>query len=73
MALRRRHVRFPFPRSDAALAVHLAQLMACGAYSPVVDRTFGFDELRDAYTCVDSGRKVGNVVVVMPAADRDAG
>ena len=47
--------------------------MARGAYRPVVDRTFGFDELRDAYTYVDSGRKVGNVVVVMPAADRDAG
>ena len=76
MALRRRHVRFPFPRSDAALAAlaaHLAQLMARGAYRPVVDRTFGFDELRDTYTYVDSGRKVGNVVVVMPAADRDAG
>ena len=36
MALRRRHVRFPFPRSDAALAAHLAQLMARGAYRPVV-------------------------------------
>ncbi len=71
--LRRRHVRFPFPHADAALAAHLARLMARGAYRPVVDRTFGFDELRDAYAYVDSGRKVGNVVVVMPAVDRDAG
>ena len=71
--LRRRHARFPFPHSDAALAAHLVQLMALGAYRPVVDRTFDFDELRDAYAYVDSGRKVGNVVVVMPAVDRDAG
>ena len=71
--LRRRHARFPFPHSDAALAAHLVQLMALGAYRPVVDRTFDFDALRDAYAYVDSGSKVGNVVVVMPAVHRDAG
>ncbi len=70
--LRRRHVRFPVPHADAALAAHLAGLMARGAYRPVVDRTFGFDALRDAYAYVDSGRKIGNVVVVMPGIDLDA-
>ena len=40
--------------------------MARGAYRPVVDRTFSFAELREAYAYVDTGRKVGNVVVVMP-------
>ena len=69
--LRRRHVRFPFPtRTPPRRAPRPA--MARGAYRPVVDRTFGFDELRDAYAYVDSGRKVGNVVVVMPTVDRDA-
>ncbi|WP_307874557.1 quinone oxidoreductase family protein [Frankia nepalensis] len=68
-ALGRRRVRFPFPHSDADLAAHLAGLMARGAYRPVVDRTYDFDDLRDAYAYVDSGRKVGNVVVLMPGAD----
>ncbi|MEZ5408998.1 MAG: NAD(P)-dependent alcohol dehydrogenase [Acidimicrobiales bacterium] len=67
-ALGRRHVRFPFPRSDAALASHLRNLMLRGAYRPVVDQTYRFDELREAYTYVDTGRKVGNVLVIMPAA-----
>ncbi|MDR7254708.1 NADPH:quinone reductase-like Zn-dependent oxidoreductase [Nocardioides sp. BE266] len=62
----RRHARFPFPHADADLAAHLAGLMASGAYRPVVDRTYAFDDLREAYAYVDSGRKVGNVVVVMP-------
>jgi NADPH:quinone reductase-like Zn-dependent oxidoreductase len=66
-------VRFPLPRANAALAAHLRQLMDRGAYRPVVDRTFDFDELRDAYAYVDTGRKVGNVVVTMPGADRKAG
>jgi NADPH:quinone reductase-like Zn-dependent oxidoreductase len=63
--LGRRHVRFPLPHADAALADHLRQLMVRGAYRPVVDRTFRFDELREAYAYVDTGRKVGNVVVTV--------
>lgn len=65
-ALRWRHVRFPLPRADADLASHIGRLMADGAYRPVVDRTYAFDELRDAYAYVDSGRKVGSVVVLVP-------
>jgi NADPH:quinone reductase-like Zn-dependent oxidoreductase len=66
--LGRRHALFPLPHEDADLAAHLARLMERGAYRPVVDRTYDFDELRDAYAYVDTGRKVGNVVVVMPEA-----
>ena len=72
-ALGRRHVRFPLPRAEASLAAYLGRLMNSGAYRPVVDRTYDFDELRDAYAYVDTGRKVGNVVVVMPEADSKAG
>lgn len=69
-ALRRRNVSFPLPRGGPALAAHLRDLMARGAYRPVVDRTYPFQELRRAYEYVDSGRKVGNVVIVMPAHAR---
>ena len=61
-------MRFPLPRADASLAAYLCHLMDRGAYRPVVDRTFDFDELRDAYDYVDTGRKVGNVVVIMPGS-----
>lgn len=71
-AVGRRHVRFPLPHEDAALAGHLFGLMDSGTYRPVVDRTYRFDELREAYAYVDSGRKVGNVVVTMPGPDPDA-
>lgn len=71
--LGRRHVRFPLPHADAVLAAHLRDLMVRGAYRPVVDRTFAFEDLRDAYAYVDSGRKVGNVVVTMLEAGRNTG
>jgi NADPH:quinone reductase-like Zn-dependent oxidoreductase len=63
--LGRRHVLFPLPQGNAELAAHLADLMARGAYRPVVDRTFPFERLREAYAYVDTGRKVGNVVVTL--------
>ncbi|MGB3858119.1 MAG: zinc-binding dehydrogenase [Ornithinimicrobium sp.] len=66
--LRRRHVRFPLPHADAGLAGHLRDLMGSGAYHPVVDRTYPFSEIGDAYAYVDSGRKIGNVVVTMPGS-----
>ncbi len=69
-ALNRRHVSFPLPRADDTLAGHLRDLMDRGAYHPVVDRTYPFEGIRDAYAYVDSGRKVGNVVVTMPGATR---
>ena len=72
-ALGRRNVRFPLPREDAGLADYLCQLMHRGGYRPVVDRTYRFDELHEAYAYVDTGRKVGNVVVIMPGLDRNAG
>jgi NADPH:quinone reductase-like Zn-dependent oxidoreductase len=66
-----RHVRFPLPHADAALAAHLRELMGSGAFRPVVDRTFDFGDLRHAYAYVDTGRKVGNVVITMPVGGRD--
>ena len=70
----RRHVRFPLPRADSTLATHLRRLMERGDYRPVIDRTYSFDDLREAYAYVDSGRKVGNVVVRMTdVADDHAG
>jgi len=44
-----------------------------GSYRPVVDRIYEFDKLRDAYAYVDTGRKVGNVVVIMPGHGQNAG
>ncbi|QOK24047.1 zinc-binding dehydrogenase [Janibacter indicus] len=70
--LGRRHVRFPYPRATTEVAADLERLLASSAYRPVVDRTYGFDELCAAHTHVDTGRKVGSVVVRAPQAKRAA-
>ena len=47
--------------------VHLAallDLMADGAFSPVMDRSYPLTDLVEAHRYVETGRKRGNVVVV---------
>lgn len=60
---RGRRVRFPIPRSDPGVMAHLKELIASGAFRPVVDRSYPLDEIVEAYRYVESGRKVGNVVI----------
>ncbi len=58
-----RRVRFPFPLHDQAMIRHFADLLADGRLRPLVDRHFPLDRIVEAYRYVDSGQKVGNVVI----------
>lgn len=44
----------------------LISLCEAGAFKPVIDRCFPLDRISDAHARVDSGRKVGSVVVTVP-------
>jgi NADPH:quinone reductase-like Zn-dependent oxidoreductase len=45
----------------------LAGLAATGAIRPVIDRVYDLDDIREAHTYVDTGRKRGNVIVTLGA------
>jgi NADPH:quinone reductase-like Zn-dependent oxidoreductase len=62
--LRRRKVMFPIPRRpDQELASHLREVIASGAFRPLIDRRYPLDQIVEAYRYVETGRKVGNVVI----------
>ena len=65
LALVSRRVHFPLPKGGPEVAARIRDLMASGALRPLVDRTYRFDEIRDAYAYVDSGRKVGSVALAI--------
>ena len=66
---RGRRVEFPIPRHDQGMVEYLRDLMAEGAFTPVIDRTYPLDRIVEAYQYVETGQKVGNVVIAMaPAA-----
>ena len=65
-----KRVKFPLPRYNKRMIEELKRLMAAGAFTPLIDRVFPLDEIVDAYRYVESGRKIGNVVIrVGPAVE----
>jgi NADPH:quinone reductase-like Zn-dependent oxidoreductase len=60
---RGRRVGFPFPRHDAAMIRELAGHLASGRFRPLIDRHYPLAEIVEAYRYVETGRKLGNVVV----------
>jgi NADPH:quinone reductase-like Zn-dependent oxidoreductase len=43
----------------------LKEMMQNGEFTPVIDRRYPLDQIVDAYRYVESGRKVGNVVITV--------
>nr|WP_035740735.1 NAD(P)-dependent alcohol dehydrogenase [Parafrankia elaeagni] len=60
---RGRRVMFPFPSIDQQMVEHLGDLLAAGKFQPLLDRQYPLEEIVDAYRYVESGRKLGNVVI----------
>jgi NADPH:quinone reductase-like Zn-dependent oxidoreductase len=58
-------VRFPLPTISRADVEHFRSLAEGGSLRPLIDRVVGFDELQEATRYVETGEKIGNVVVRM--------
>ena len=52
--------------------VLVKELVEAGKYRPVIDRAYDLDEIVEATSYVESGRKTGNVVIRVGAAERGA-
>ena len=61
--LRRKKVMFAFPRVSRATMSHVKDLIESGDFKAVVDRRYSLDQIVEAYRYVDTGRKVGGVVI----------
>jgi NADPH:quinone reductase-like Zn-dependent oxidoreductase len=58
-------VVFAYPRLDQATVRHFGQLMASGQFTPVIDRQYSLDQVVEAYRYVETGQKMGNVVIIV--------
>ena len=69
---RGRKVVFPVPSEDPSMPTYFRELIEAGAFTPVIDRRYPLDEIVEAYRYVETGQKVGNVVLTLEHDDRRA-
>jgi NADPH:quinone reductase-like Zn-dependent oxidoreductase len=60
---RRTRVKFPIPRDKKEDVVFLKELVEAGKFRPVIDRSYSLEQVPEAYGYVESGKKIGNVVI----------
>ena len=56
------------PRYDQELVEYFRGLIESGQFRPVIDRRYGLDEIVDAYRYVETGQKIGNVLITVEPA-----
>jgi NADPH:quinone reductase-like Zn-dependent oxidoreductase len=62
---RGRRVMFPIPRHDQEMMGYLRGLVESGQFTPLIDRTYPLDRIVEAYRYVETGQKIGNVVITV--------
>lgn len=59
-----RKVMFPIPKKfDQETVRDFKKLIESGQFKPVIDRTYPLDQIVEAYRYVETGQKIGNVVI----------
>ncbi|MBX2967270.1 MAG: NAD(P)-dependent alcohol dehydrogenase [Cyclobacteriaceae bacterium] len=58
-----RKVIFPVPGSISKSLAYIFDLAEKEKFKPLIDRTYSLDEIKEAFTYVNSGQKIGNVII----------
>ena len=66
---RGRRVMLPLPIENREVIEYLRDRIASGRFRPVVDRDYPLEQIVDAYRYVETGQKVGNVLIAVVPAD----
>lgn len=60
---RGKRVVFPFPANIGASLDQMNPLLASGRFRPLIDRRYPLEQIREAFTYVAAGQKIGNVIL----------
>ena len=58
-----KRVMFPIPKHDQQMVTYFKELIESGTFTPVIDRRYPLDQIVEAYRYVETGQKIGNVVI----------
>jgi NADPH:quinone reductase-like Zn-dependent oxidoreductase len=60
-----KRVMFPIPTHDQAMVRYFKDLLESGQFKPVIDSRYPLDQIVAAYRYVETGQKIGNVVIII--------
>ena len=58
-----KRVMFPIPKHDQQMVRYFKELIESGQFTPLIDRRYPLDHIVEAYRYVETGQKIGNVVI----------
>ena len=61
----KKKVLFPIPTISKMDVIFIKDLIEAGKFKPVIDRRYSLEEVADAYRYVETGQKIGNVVIAV--------
>ena len=64
---RAKKVAFPVPLDRLRSVLFVRKLIEEGKFKTVIDRKYPLEEIADAYRYVETGQKIGNVVITHEA------
>ena len=56
-------VIFPIPTIDKQVLIFIKKLVVEGKFKPIIDREYSLNQIIEAYKYVESGQKIGNVLL----------
>ena len=64
-----KRVMFPIPpKHDREEVRGIKEMIESGEFKPVIDRRYPLDQIVEAYRYVETGQKIGNVVITVAPA-----
>jgi NADPH:quinone reductase-like Zn-dependent oxidoreductase len=66
MKSKKKRVIFPIPKTTVEDILFICELAVSGAFKPVFDRSYPLSDIVEAHRYVESGVKIGNVVIHIP-------
>jgi NADPH:quinone reductase-like Zn-dependent oxidoreductase len=66
---RGRKVMFAIPTHEREMMTYFKELLTSGELTPLIDRRYSLDQIVEAYRYVETGQKIGNVLITVKRSD----